>query len=85
MRINKNLIKREKSAKAKELKDLKEALTYGKKKCAAVEKEKEDIATKLKKMEAQADEVDTHLQKKQTNYIRGKDHHGAIQVIQKEV
>ena len=45
MRINKNLIKREKSAKAKELKDLKEALTYGKKKCAAVETEKEDIAT----------------------------------------
>ena len=68
MRINKNNLERGLSFKAKELKDLKETLAEGKKKYTSLKKEKENIATKLKKMEAQAGEVDAHLQKKQIDY-----------------
>ena len=68
MRINKNNLKRERSSKAKDLKDLKEALTEGKKKYAALEKEKENIATKLKKMEAEAGGVGAHLWKRQIDF-----------------
>ena len=68
MRINKNNLEREKSARAKELKNLKEALAEAKKKYAALEKEKENIVTKLKKMEAEAREVDAHLWKRQIDF-----------------
>ena len=68
MRINKNNLERGLSFKAKELKDLKETLAEGKKKYASLKKEKENIATKLKKMEAEAGGVDAHLRKRQIDF-----------------
>ena len=65
MWISKNNVEREKSAKAKELKNLKDLLADYKKRCGAAKKEKEAIAPKLKKMEAQAGKVDAHLREEQ--------------------